>query len=114
MIKTKLEKRIRRHSRIRAKAFGTAEKPRLAVFKSNKNITAQIIDDEKSETLCHVWTNKIEGKTLKEKSQAAGKKIAELAKDKKISKVVFDRGGFIFTGNIKLLAESARANGLEF
>ncbi len=113
-MKTKLEKRIRRHKRIRAKAFGTAEKPRLAVSKSNKNIIAQIINDEKGETLCYVWTNKEAGKTLKEKSESAGKKIAELAKDKKITKVVFDRGGFIFTGNIKLLADSARANGLEF
>jgi large subunit ribosomal protein L18 len=113
-MKTNLEKRTRRHSRIRAKVSGTSERPRLAVFKSNKNITAQIINDEKGETLCYVWTNKEAGRTLAEKSVSAGKKIAELAKDKKISKVVFDRGGFIFTGNIKALAEAARTNGLEF
>jgi large subunit ribosomal protein L18 len=113
-MKTKLENRIRRHKKIRAKVFGTIEKPRLAVSKSNKNIIAQIINDEKGETLCYVWTNKEAGKNLKEKSESAGKKIAELAKDKKIKKVVFDRGGFIFTGNIKILADTARANGLEF
>jgi large subunit ribosomal protein L18 len=113
-MKTNIEKRIRRHSRIRAKVSGTSERPRLAVFKSNKNITAQIINDEKGETLCYVWTNQETGKNLAEKSISAGKKIAELAKDKKIKKVVFDRGGFVFTGNIKALAEAARTNGLEF
>jgi len=113
-MKTKLEKRIRRHARIRAKVFGTAERPRLSVSKSNKNIIAQIINDDKAETLCYAWTNTEKGKTLKEKSEATGKKIAELAKDKKITKVVFDRGGFIFTGNLKILAEAARSNGLEF
>ena len=113
-MKTKSEKRIRRHARIRAKVFGTAERPRLAVSKSNKNIIAQIINDDKGETLCYAWTNTEKGKTLKEKSESAGKKIAELAKDKKITKVVFDRGGFIFTGNLKILAEAARTNGLEF
>jgi large subunit ribosomal protein L18 len=110
----KLEKRIRRKARIRSKIFGTNERPRLAVNKSNKNIIAQIINDEKKETLCYVWTNNLDGKTLKEKSEMAGKKIAELAKDKKITKVIFDRGGFIFTGNIKILAEAARNNGLDF
>jgi len=113
-MKTKLENRIRRHSRIRAKVAGTAERPRLSISKSNKDIIAQIINDDKGETLCYVWTSKVEGKTLTERSTVAGKMIAELAKDKKISKVVFDRGGFIFTGNIKLLADAARANGLEF
>lgn len=113
-MKTKLENRIRRHSRIRAKVAGTAERPRLAVSKSNKEIIAQIINDDKGETLCYVWTSKVDGKTLTERSAAAGKQIAELAKAKKINKVVFDRGGFIFTGNIKLLAEAARTNGLEF
>ncbi len=113
-MKTKLENRIRRHSRIRAKVAGTADRPRLAVSKSNKEIIAQIINDDKGETLCYVWTSKVAGKTLTERSTAAGKQIAELAKAKKISKIVFDRGGFMFTGNIKLLAEAARANGLEF
>lgn len=114
MTNTKLEKRIRRHKRIRAKVSGTLERPRLSVYKSNKNIIAQIIDDTKGETLCYVWTNKMPGNSLKEKSEAAGKKISELAKDKKITKAVFDRGGFIYTGNIKILAEAAKANGLEF
>jgi large subunit ribosomal protein L18 len=114
MTTSSLEKRIRRHKKIRAKISGTAERPRLAVFKSNKNLVAQLIDDIKGETLVHVWTNSLEGKTLKDRSIAAGKKIAELAKAAKIETVVFDRGGFIFAGNIKALAEAARENGLKF
>lgn len=114
MIKTKAEKRIRRHQKIRAKVFGTNEKPRLAVSKSNKNIIAQIIDDKKGETLAYVWTKNLNGKNMSEKSAEAGKKIAELALAKKIKKVVFDRGGYIYTGNIKTLADKAREAGLEF
>ena len=114
MITTRFEKRIRRHKKIRARVSGTAKKPRLSVSKSNRNIIAQLIDDEKSETLVYAWTKDVEGKTLKEKSVAVGKKIAEGAKAKKITEVVFDRGGFIFTGNIKALAEAAREAGLKF
>ncbi|HMO79035.1 MAG TPA: 50S ribosomal protein L18 [Candidatus Paceibacterota bacterium] len=114
MSNTKLQKRIRRHSKIRAKISGTEQKPRFSVSKSNTNIIAQIINDEKGETIVYVWTKNVEGKNLKEKSINAGKKIAELAKDKKIKKVVFDRGGFLYAGNIKALADSARQSGLEF
>jgi len=114
MIKNKIEKRIRRHKKIRAKAFGTSEMPRLAVSKSNTNLIAQLINDEKAETLAYAWTKGETGKTLKERSEAVGAKIAETAKGLKIEKVVFDRGGFIYSGNIKALADSARAAGLKF
>lgn len=114
MLKQILEKRIRRHSRIRSKISGTSSKPRFSVNKSNKNIIAQLIDDEKNETLAYVWTKKMDGKSLREKSVAAGKEIAKIASEKKISEVSFDRGGFIYTGNIKVLADSAREAGLKF
>jgi large subunit ribosomal protein L18 len=114
MFNSKVEKRNRRHKKIRSRVFGTATKPRLAVFKSNKNLVAQIINDESGETLVHVWTKGMDGKTLKERVEVAGKKLAEDAKAKGIETVVFDRGGFIFAGNIKTLAESARTNGLKF
>jgi len=110
----RFEKRIRRHKKIRTKVFGTAKKPRFSVSKSNRNIIAQLIDDEKSETLVYVWTKNIEGKTMKEKAVTVGQKVAEEAKKKKVTEVVFDRGGFIFTGNIKVLADAAREAGLKF
>jgi large subunit ribosomal protein L18 len=111
---TKKDKVIRRHKKIRTRVSGNSDVPRLAVSKSNRNIIAQLIDDTKSETIAYVWTKLENGKTLKERSEAAGKKIAELAKAKKISKVVFDRGGYMYIGNIKVLADTARSNGLEF
>jgi large subunit ribosomal protein L18 len=114
MFQTKTQKINRRHKRIRSRVSGTSERPRLAVSKSNKNIIAQLIDDQKNETIAYVWTKLESGETLKDRSISAGKKIAELAKSKKISKVVFDRGGYIFAGNIKLLADAAREGGLEF
>jgi large subunit ribosomal protein L18 len=114
MFKQILEKRNRRHARIRSKISGTAEKPRFSVNKSNKNIIAQLIDDTKGETIAYVWTKKMDGKNLKEKSIAAGKEIAKIASTKKITEVAFDRGGFIFTGNIKALADAAREAGLKF
>ena len=114
MFNQKAEKKNRRHKKIRAKVFGTEARPRLAVNKSNKNIIAQVINDQKHETLAYVWTKGVEGKTMREKAETAGKQIAEAAKAKGVEAVVFDRGGFIFTGNIKALAEAARANGLKF
>jgi len=114
MLKQILEKRIRRHARIRSKVSGTSVKPRFAVHKSNTNIIAQLIDDKKNETIAYVWTKKMEGKNLKEKSIEAGKEIAKIASEKKISEVAFDRGGFIYAGNIKVLADTAREAGLKF
>ena len=114
MSKYKTEKRITRHKRIRSKVAGTTERPRLAVFKSNTNLSAQIIDDSKGATLAHAWTKNQKGKTLKERAAQAGKEIAEKALAKNIKAVVFDRGGFIYTGNLKIFADSAREAGLEF
>ncbi len=114
MITTKFQKRTRRHQKIRARVSGTATRPRLSVSKSNKNLIAQLIDDEKNETLAYAWSRDAAGKTLAERAIATGKKIAELAKAKKITEAVFDRGGFIYTGNIKALADAAREAGLKF
>jgi len=103
-----------RHNRIRAKISGTSEMPRLCVYKSNTSIYGQIIDDAKGITLAAFSADKAKGKTMLEKSAAAGKEIAKLAIEKKISKVVFDRGGFIYTGKIKAFADGAREGGLKF
>lgn len=111
---TKTEKRISRHRRIRAKVSGTADRPRLSVFRSNKFIYAQIIDDEKAETLVAADSKKSKIKTPIEQAKEVGTEIAKAASDKKISEVVFDRGGFAFAGAVKALAESAREGGLKF
>ena len=111
------EERARRHARVRTKISGTTECPRLAVSKSNKNIIAQIIDDSKAETLVYVSTLDAEIKTKKANKDAAkevGAAIAKKALDKKIKTVVFDRGGFIYHGVVKELAEAAREAGLDF
>jgi len=114
MLNTKTQKRIRRHARIRAKVVGTATKPRLSVFKSNMQISAQLIDDENNVTLGSVNDKKAKGKTKTERAKEAGAQIAKIAKDKKIDTVVFDRGGYIFTGRVKAFAEGAREGGLKF
>jgi large subunit ribosomal protein L18 len=109
--------RARRHARVRTKVSGTAECPRLAVSKSNKNIIAQIIDDTKGVTLVYVSTLDSDVKTKKANIEAAkevGTLVAKKALDKKIKTVVFDRGGFIYHGVVKALAEAAREAGLEF
>ena len=109
--------RARRHARVRTKLSGTAECPRLAVTKSNKNIIAQIIDDNKAETLVYVSTLDKEIKTKAANIAAAkevGALVAKKALDKKIKTVVFDRGGFIYHGVVKAIAEAAREAGLDF
>ncbi len=108
------QKRKKRHNRVRAKVAGVAERPRLSVFKSNKDIYVQLIDDTQGVTIVSSNSLKITGKTLSEKAKLVGSEIAQRAKDKKISKVVFDRSGYLYTGLIKSLAESAREGGLEF
>ena len=110
----KKEKRDRRHKKIRAKIFGTKEKPRLSVYKSNKHLSAQLIDDENSKTLFGIHSTKVSGKNMKERSTEVGKEIAKKALSLKIKKIVFDRGGFIYTGNIEALANGAREGGLDF
>jgi len=103
-----------KHRRIRAKIKGTALRPRLAVSKSNLNLTAQLIDDDKGVTIAYGVTKGQAGKTLAERSATLGKVIAEAAKAKGVTKAVFDRGGYAFIGNIKVLADAAREAGLEF
>ena len=112
--KSKTLKRKRRHARVRATVFGTLLRPRLAVYRSNKYLHAQLIDDEKGVTLAGVFSKGEAGKNKMENALRAGKKIAQTAREKKISKVVFDRGGFVFTGRVKAFAQGARAGGLEF
>ena len=111
----KQAKRTRRHSRIRSRVSGTATTPRLAVFRSNKYIYAQLINDVDGVTLASASDLKDIGKMTKVESAAkVGKTLAETAKKQKITSVVFDRGGFIFTGRVKALAEAAREGGLTF
>ena len=111
---TKKDNRARRHNRIRARVSGTKECPRLCVFRSNKYLYAQLVDDEKGTTLSAIDTKKMKGKTLRERATEAGEALAAEAKKNKIEKVVFDRGGFLFTGSIKDFAEGARKGGLKF
>lgn len=109
-----ISKRARRHKRIRSRVFGTAERPRLAVFKSNKFIYAQVIDDTRGITLCSASDIKNASGTKMSRAESIGKTIAETAKKNNITTVVFDRGGFRFTGRVKALADSARSHGLVF
>jgi large subunit ribosomal protein L18 len=107
-----------RHHRIRENIIGTSETPRLNVFRSNKNIFAQIIDDEKGITLVSASSLdkdlKIENGSNIEAAKVVGKAIALQAKKAKITKVVFDRGGYLYHGRVAALADAARENGLEF
>lgn len=112
----KLE-RARRHARVRTKVSGTAERPRLCVYRSNTNLYAQIIDDVAGNTLVAASTLDKEVKTKKSNIEAAkevGALIAKRAAAKNIKTVVYDRGGYIFHGVVKALAEAAREGGLEF
>ena len=108
--------RVRRHERVRAKVSGTASTPRLCVYRSNKNIEAQIIDDTKGITLVasSSMTLKLENGSNIEAAGKVGKDIAEKALAKKIKTVVFDRSGYIYHGRVKALAEAAREAGLKF
>ncbi len=113
--KTKEAKYQRRHRRIRAKISGTGSRPRLAVFRSLQHIYAQLIDDEKGQTLLQVSDKEIKEKMTKsQRARAVGKLLAEKAKAQKITVVVFDRGGFLYHGRVKELAEGAREGGLKF
>ena len=112
--------RLNKHRRMRNRFAGTAERPRLAVFRSNNHMYAQIIDDSVGNTLVSASTLQKEVKAELEKTNDVdaaaylGKVIAERALEKGIKEVVFDRGGFIYQGKVKALAEAARAAGLEF
>lgn len=112
--------RLRKHVRVRKKISGTPEKPRLCVFRSSKHIYAQIIDDTKGTTLVAASTldpalkGKLEGTGNKTAAREVGKLIGSKAVEKGIKQVVFDRGGYIYHGRVKELAEGAREAGLEF
>ena len=116
----KNEVRKAKHTRIRFTISGTAEMPRLNVYRSTNEIYAQIIDDKAGKTLCSASSrdkalvSSLENKTKVEQAQVVGTAIAEKALKLGIKKVVFDRGGYIYTGRIKSLADAARAAGLEF
>ncbi len=113
---TKVQKRKRVHNRIRKTIYGSAARPRLAVFKSNKEIYCQLIDDLKEVTLAAASSleKSVSGATRVEKSKAVGKLLADRAKAAGIETVVFDRGGFVYHGRVKALAEGARESGLKF
>lgn len=110
----KTEKRLRRRIRIRAKVQGTEMRPRLAVFKSNKFLYAQLIDDNKGVTIASATTKELKGKSSLEKAHETGKLLAKKALDQKVKEVVFDRSGYVYTGKIKAVAEGAREGGLKF
>ncbi len=110
--------RVRIHDRIRRKVTGTEQRPRLAVFRSLKHIYAQVIDDSKGHTLVAASSNeksaKIGGGGSIAGAKEVGKLLAQRAKEKGVTKVVFDRGGYLYHGRVKALADAAREGGLEF
>jgi large subunit ribosomal protein L18 len=116
-MKTRLEARRRRHVRVRKGVKGTAQRPRLAVFRSNRYLYAQVIDDQNGRTIAAASSQEasLRSKTLTvETATEIGKLVAERAKEAGVGAVVFDRGGFTYHGRIKALADAARASGLEF
>jgi large subunit ribosomal protein L18 len=110
----KLHNRIRRANRVRARITGTATKPRLSVFRSNTHITVQAIDDTSGVTLCSAHDINLKTGTKSERAQAVGKAIAEAMIANGIKTCVFDRGGYLYHGRVKALAEAAREGGLAF
>ena len=106
--------RLRRHARVRGKISGTAERPRLAVWKSSTAIYAQLIDDAAQKTIAQANAREVKDKTPLERATSVGRLIAERAKEKKVGTVVYDRGGFRYAGHVKALADAAREAGLQF
>ena len=108
--------RQKRHARVRGKISGTAECPRLNVYRSNKNIYAQVIDDVAGVTLGSASTldSEVSGNTKTEQASSVGAVVAKRAVEKGIKEVVFDRGGYLYHGRVQALAEAARENGLDF
>ncbi|KKS08310.1 MAG: 50S ribosomal protein L18 [Parcubacteria group bacterium GW2011_GWB1_41_4] len=115
----KKEKRLRRHHRVRVKIVGTKDRLRLSVFRSDKHIFAQLINDEDGTTILAVSDKNLvsketKGQTKSDKSFAVGKLLAEKAREKDVKKIVFDRGSYVYAGRVKKIAEGARDGGLEF
>ena len=115
-VATKPAKRLRRRRRVRAKVRGTAERPRISIFRSNRGISAQLIDDDTGRTVAAVeWTESdLKGLARMEQATKAGGVLAQRAKDAGIERAVFDRGGYRYHGRVKALAEGAREGGLAF
>jgi large subunit ribosomal protein L18 len=109
---SKVELRQSRRNRIRSRVVGTDVRPRLSVFRSNRAISAQLIDDTKGRTIAAATTRTTTGASMTEKATAVGRTIAQVAKKAGIEKAVFDRGGFIYTGLVRAVADGARAEGL--
>ncbi len=114
IVKVNQDKRAKRHLRVRSKISGTAKRPRLVVFRSLKHISAQLVDDTASRTLMMATDIGQKIHPGVERAKYVGQKLAEAALAKSIKQVVFDRGGYRYHGQVKALAESARAGGLEF
>ena len=115
MKRTKQQSRKRIHNRIRRKVNGTAARPRLSVYRSNKSIYCQLIDDLKGETIASAYSRETGISANKtEQATAVGKLIAEKAKSSGIEAIVFDRGGYLYHGRVKALADGAREGGLQF
>lgn len=112
--KTREEKRIRRHLRVRRKVTGTPERPRLVVHRSLKHIYAQLVDDVAQRTLATISSRKVGQGKKTEKATAVGKAVAERAKSSGITRVVFDRAGYKYHGRVKAVADGAREGGLDF
>jgi large subunit ribosomal protein L18 len=115
-VMSKRQARMRRHRRVRAKVEGTAERPRLVVFRSNRGIFAQLVDDASGRTLAAASWTALAGSSGSKTEQASevGKALAKAAKAAGIERCVFDRGGYLFHGRVKALAEGAREGGLQF
>jgi large subunit ribosomal protein L18 len=112
---TKHKARLRRHRRVRAKVAGTAERPRLVVFRSNRGISAQLVDDAAGRTLASAsWKAVTASGSKTEQAAAVGKALADAAKKAGIDTCVFDRAGYLYHGRVKALAEGAREGGLQF
>jgi len=112
--KTREERRYRRHLRVRKKVTGTAERPRLAIFRSDKHIYAQLVDDVAGVTLATASSLKLAEGKKSEKASTVGKTLASIAKERGITSVVFDRAGYKYHGRVKAVADGAREGGLEF
>jgi len=111
---TKPQQRLKRRRRVRAKVVGTAERPRISVFRSNRGISAQLVDDLNGRTLAAAEWTEFRGVAKADQAAQVGKALAERAKAAGIERAVFDRGGYQYHGRVKALAEAAREGGLAF